>query len=128
MFKLQRVKGDPTAIDRFDRRPFRFALKTVFADCAQPAGKRAEFLEGIGNTKYAMQITIISNVVNIVGNYLFIFGIWIFPEMGLIGAGIGTLIARAIMPFLWFVYLKNLPKYRNYFMQWPGSRVSEGAI
>jgi MATE family multidrug resistance protein len=53
-----------------------------------------QFGEGIGNTKIAMWITFLGNVVNIFFNYLLIYGKFGFPELGLIGAGIGTLIAR----------------------------------
>jgi len=74
-----------------------------------------QFLEGIGNTKYAMQITIISNLVNVLANYVLIFGKWGFPELGLVGAGIGTLIARLIMPMLWLIYIRNLPTIKSYF-------------
>jgi MATE family multidrug resistance protein len=73
-----------------------------------------QFMEGVGNTKYAMQITITSNVVNVVINYLLIYGKLGFPELGLIGAGIGTLVARLIMPLMWLVYFEfqaNLKKY-----------------
>jgi MATE family multidrug resistance protein len=76
-----------------------------------------QFLEGIGNTKYAMQITIISNLVNILANYVLIFGKWGFPELGLVGAGIGTLISRLIMPFLWLIYFNYLPEIKHYFIE-----------
>ncbi len=75
-----------------------------------------QFLEGIGNTKIAMRITIISNVVNIVFNYLFIFGKFGFPEMGLNGAGLGTLISRVVMPVLFFIYIVKIPGLKRYFV------------
>ena len=76
-----------------------------------------QFLEGIGNTHFAMQITITANLVNILVNYILIFGKWGFPEMGLIGAGIGTLISRMIMPLLWLLYFQFLPEIRKYFVR-----------
>ena len=75
-----------------------------------------QFLEGMGSTKYAMQITIISNVVNIVLNYVLIYGKFGFPELGLLGAGIGTLVARLVMPFLWLLYFQYLPEIKSYFV------------
>ncbi len=67
-----------------------------------------QFAEGIGNTMNAMLITLSANAVNIIFNYLFIFGKLGFPEMGLTGAGIGTLIARTAMPVIFiFVFLKK---------------------
>lgn len=73
-----------------------------------------QFLEGLANTKVAMYITLFANLVNIVFNYLFIFGKFGFPEMGLNGAGLATLISRIIMPlliFLWFINHENCKKY-----------------
>ncbi len=74
-----------------------------------------QFFEGIGNTKIAMQITLTSNVINIVLNYVLIFGKMGFPEMGLMGAGIGTLVSRLIMPPMYLVYILRIPQFRKYF-------------
>lgn len=75
-----------------------------------------QFFEGLGNTKMAMQITLTANVVNILVNYVLIFGKFGFPEMGLYGAGIGTLVSRIIMPILfsWYVF-KNI-RFKRYFI------------
>lgn len=64
-----------------------------------------------------MYITLFSNVVNIIFNYLFIFGHYGAPELGLDGAGYATLIARFSMPllFLWFFVKKE--KFNVYFNQ-----------
>ena len=50
----------------------------------------------IGNTVMPTVIVLISNVVNVIGNYILIFGHWGLPEMGLTGAGISTLVARVL--------------------------------
>ncbi|HPE40785.1 MAG TPA: MATE family efflux transporter [Bacteroidales bacterium] len=65
-----------------------------------------QFGEGIGNTKIAMWITFFGNIVNIFFNYVLIYGKLGFPELGLIGAGIGTLLARFSMAiaFIWVVH------------------------
>jgi MATE family multidrug resistance protein len=75
-----------------------------------------QFFEGTGNTKIAMHITISANIINIVFNYLLIFGKLGFPEMGLNGAGLGTLISRVAMPVLFFVYIIKTPVFKNYFV------------
>jgi MATE family multidrug resistance protein len=75
-----------------------------------------QFLEGIGNTKISMHITITANVLNIVLNYLFIYGKLGFPELGLNGAGIGTLGSRIIMPVLFFIYIIKIPGLKRYFI------------
>ncbi|MCW0482204.1 MATE family efflux transporter [Gaoshiqia sediminis] len=74
-----------------------------------------QFFEGIGNTQIAMMITLTANLVNIVLNYLLIFGKYGFPELGLNGAGIATLISRLLMPVLLIPVLLKNKKYRNIF-------------
>jgi len=75
-----------------------------------------QFADGLSQTKYAMYATLIANVVNVVFNYLLIYGIWIFPRLELKGAAIGTLISRFFM--LWFIWeiLRRKKKFRGYFI------------
>ncbi len=87
-----------------------------------------QFLEGVGNTKVAMIITIISNVVNIFFNWLFIYGNWGFPEMGAAGAGLATLLSRILMPLLligYFVWNQSFRRYLSFYHRggWSGERV-----
>jgi len=56
-----------------------------------------QFAEGLHRTRMAMVIMITSNLLNVGLNYVLIYGIWIFPELGLNGAGWATLIARVVM-------------------------------
>ena len=73
-----------------------------------------QFSEGLSQTRYPMYATIIANIVNIVLNYLLIFGAFGFPEMGIVGAAIGTLVSRFVMVFyLWFL-LKSKKKFHDY--------------
>ena len=74
-----------------------------------------QFADGLSQTKYAMYATLVSNIVNIIFNYLLIYGFWIFPRLELEGAAIGTLISRFFMLwFLWFI-LKRKTKFSQYF-------------
>lgn len=75
-----------------------------------------QFLEGIGNTKIAMYITITANAINVLFNYLLIYGKFGFPELGLNGAGFGTLISRVAMPVLFFAYIMNTQAVKRYFI------------
>lgn len=73
-----------------------------------------QFSEGLSQTKYPMFATILANVVNIILNYLLIFGALGFPKLGVVGAAIGTLVARIIMlVFLW-VLLNKRKKFHDY--------------
>lgn len=73
-----------------------------------------QFSEGLSQTKYPMYATILANVVNIILNYLLIFGSFGFPKLGIVGAAIGTLAARIIMvAHIWYL-LKNKKKFHDY--------------
>lgn len=73
-----------------------------------------QFSEGLSQTKYPMYATILANVVNIVLNYLLIFGSFGFPKMGIVGAAIGTLASRFIMvAFIWYL-LRSKKKFYDY--------------
>ncbi len=54
----------------------------------------AQWSWGIKNTSMPMWIILGSNVLNIIGNWLLIYGHWGCPELGLQGAGISTLSVR----------------------------------
>ena len=64
-----------------------------------------------------MHITITANVINVFFNYLLIYGKFGFPELGLNGAGFGTLISRIAMPVLFFLYILKTPAIKIYFVQ-----------
>ncbi|MBU3220366.1 MATE family efflux transporter [Clostridium algidicarnis] len=53
-------------------------------------------LRGAGDTKTPMKIAIISNVINIILDYILIFGIFNFNGLGILGAGIATTISRIV--------------------------------
>lgn len=66
-----------------------------------------QFLEGLGNTLVAMIITLAMNGLNILLNWIFIYGHCGAEAMGATGAGIGSLISRVGMALcfglaMWF--------------------------
>lgn len=73
-----------------------------------------QFFEGIGNTKIAMIITIVANLLNVGLNYILIYGKMGFPSLGLNGAGYATLISRLIMPVIFMVLMLKRPRFRIY--------------
>ncbi len=63
-----------------------------------------QFSDGLSMTKYPMYATILANIVNVFLNYVLIFGKFGLPEMGIVGAAVGTLASRFIMLFfLWWL-------------------------
>ena len=73
-----------------------------------------QFLEGVGNTKVEMFVTIAANLANIGFNWVFFYGRYGFPERGAEGAGLGTLMSRIIAPMLMIGYFYSRSKYRVY--------------
>lgn len=79
-----------------------------------------QFLEGVGSTRIAMNIVLISNVINIGLNYLLIFGNCGFEAMGAAGAGLATLISRIVMPIIMLMYIgwdKRFNRYISFFSE-----------
>jgi len=77
-----------------------------------------QFAEGLSFTRQAMVISVVTNLLNILLNYLLIFGKFGFPELGLNGAGWATLISRIIQFLLigWYVYnSRNFKEYWRHF-------------
>ena len=73
-----------------------------------------QFLEGVGNTRIAMVTVIIANTVNILLNWVFIFGKCGFEPMGAVGAGYATLIARILQAVILTGYFLLTPRFREY--------------
>lgn len=73
-----------------------------------------QFTDATGDAYQSMKVMLISNLVNIVGNYLLIYGHFGMPEMGLNGAGIATLLSRIVLPlFMAFIFFFR-PKFKEY--------------
>jgi MATE family multidrug resistance protein len=67
-----------------------------------------QFSDGMSLTKYPMYATLLANILNVAMNYVLIFGKFGFPDMGIVGAAVGTLISRFVMLFfLWWLLAKR---------------------
>lgn len=67
-----------------------------------------QFSDGLSMTKYPMYATFLANGVNVLLNYMFIFGKLGAPELGVIGAGVGTLASRVVMVvYLYFLLYRD---------------------
>lgn len=73
-----------------------------------------QFIEGLSFTKPAMYIAIIANVVNIFGNWVFIYGNLGVPSYGLDGAGYSTLLTRSFMAICFVAYVLSSKKFKEY--------------
>lgn len=90
-----------------------------------------QFSDGAGDTVTPMWIMLGTNLINIIGNYLFIYGHLGCPEMGLNGAGAATLAARilALLVFcLLFIFHSKYKKFRIGFKEAFINRTSQGLL
>lgn len=85
-------------------------------------GAYKQFLEGVGNTAAVMFIIVASNLLNIALNWVFIYGNLGAAEYGATGAGIATLLSRAVTPLLAAAYFRR--RYRRYLSGFSPLRMS----
>ena len=83
-----------------------------------------QFSDGIQDTSMPMWIMLVSNILNVFGNWLLIFGHCGFPEMGLLGAGIATLLSRIIQLLLMASVFHLSKRYDQYRHDFPKSRIN----
>ena len=73
-----------------------------------------QFSDGISYTKPSMYASLLANIINVVLNYMLIFGNLGAPKMGIEGAAIGTMISRFLALIFMVIYLKVDSKYSRY--------------
>lgn len=73
-----------------------------------------QFSDGLSLTRPAMYATLFGNGINVILNYLLIFGYFGFPKLGVEGAAIGTFISRLMMLLFIVLYVKNHKQYKKY--------------
>ena len=56
-----------------------------------------QFSEGLAYTKQAMYVSIVVNILNVLFNFILMYGWFGLPALGLVGAGYGTLLSRIFM-------------------------------
>lgn len=84
-----------------------------------------QFTDSITETRTSMWILLSGNLLNIIGNYVLIYGKLGLPEMGVVGAGVSTLISRIVMVALFclvFLARKKMRPYREGFFKLGWSR------
>ena len=74
-----------------------------------------QFADGLSQTKYSMYAIFMANVVHIFFNYVLIYGIWIFPKLGILGAALGTVISRIMMVVFMHFLMRHNERMKHYF-------------
>ena len=84
-----------------------------------------QFTDSITETRTSMWILLSGNLLNIIGNYILIYGKMGVPEMGVVGAGVSTLISRIVMVGIFlavFLCKRSMKQYREGFFSLGWSR------
>lgn len=84
-----------------------------------------QFTDSITETRTSMWILLSGNLLNIIGNYILIYGKMGIPEMGVVGAGVSTLISRIVMVGIFlavFLCKRSMQQYREGFFSLGWSR------
>lgn len=68
-------------------------------------------LRGVGDSRTAMVYNLTANVVNVIGNYVLIYGKFGFPEMGIAGASLATVIGQCVAFVLAFAAVMGKKSY-----------------
>ncbi|MEI6021963.1 MAG: MATE family efflux transporter, partial [Bacteroidota bacterium] len=90
------------AVPFFDVLIFSMIPVSLFFTCKQ-------YCEGLSNTKMALIISVIGNVLNIILNYALIYGKAGMPELGYMGSAWASFIARMFMGVSFLIYIFKSP-------------------
>ena len=74
-----------------------------------------QFADGLSMTKISMYAIVMANILHVIINYCLIYGVWIFPKMGILGAGLGTVISRLAMVVFMHIILSQKENLKQYF-------------
>jgi MATE family multidrug resistance protein len=74
-----------------------------------------QFADGLSMTKVSMYAIVMANILHVIINYCLIYGVWIFPKMGILGAALGTVISRIAMVVFMHMILSRKERLKQYF-------------
>jgi MATE family multidrug resistance protein len=87
-----------------------------------------QFADGLSLTKYSMYAIILANVVHVIFNYVLIYGFWIFPKLGVIGAALGTVISRIMMVVFIHYLMKHNAIMKQYFKNFTFKEIKKSIL
>ena len=83
-----------------------------------------QFAEGLSDTAAATRISIAANFLNVALNYVLINGKFGFPEMGLNGAALASLISRIFMFVGLWLYIKLHKKFKSFWLARKNTKIN----
>ncbi len=87
-----------------------------------------QFADGLSKTKYSMYAIFMANVVHIFFNYVLIYGVWGFPKLGILGAGLGTVISRIMMVVFMHYLMKYDSEMKTYFKNFSFKEITKSVL
>ncbi|STO10400.1 Na(+)/drug antiporter [Flavobacterium hibernum] len=87
-----------------------------------------QFADGLSLTKYSMYAMIMANVLHVGMNYVLIYGIWIFPKMGIVGAALGTVISRIFLVMFMHIMLSRRDDLKRYFKNFSFAEIKKETL
>lgn len=87
-----------------------------------------QFFDGTANTHIPMWTMVAGNCLNILFNWFLIYGVGVFPELGLLGAGISTMGSRVLMAVFLVTILCVNKRFRSYWKSILGSLVNKADL
>ena len=73
-----------------------------------------QFIEGLSVMKPAMIIALLANIINLLGNWILIFGKLGLPALGIAGSAWATFSSRVFMAVALMIYVMKNKKFRQY--------------
>jgi MATE family multidrug resistance protein len=87
-----------------------------------------QFADGLSLTKVSMYAIVLANILHVIINYFLIYGIWIFPKLGILGAGLGTVISRIAMVVFMHMILSRKEQLKQYFRDFSFDEIKKEMI
>lgn len=106
------VFREPEEVTRLARPFFALLIWSFVPMCVFQCLK--QFSDGLHMTKPATVCLLTGIVVNVVINYFLIYGNFGAPRLELVGAGIGTLVARTVSALMLLGYILKSDRYKPY--------------
>ncbi len=88
---------------------FRIIMGGMIFNCIQMGINAAQ--RGAGNTKITMRTNLVSNVVNVIFNYLLIGGNFGFPALGISGAALATVLGTVVACFMSILSVRKVDNF-----------------
>jgi MATE family multidrug resistance protein len=106
------LSGHPPEVQRLE--VIYFSILCAGAGLNVAAAALACFFSGRGYTRPVMAVSFLGMLFNIPLDYALINGLWVFPELGITGAGLATVASWGLMTFAYILLIftrKNIARY-----------------